>query len=189
MLALRAERHPDVAPPAVRWLPFQLNPQLPPEGMPRAEYVARKFGGRTGVYERVTAVGRTVGIEFAFDRITVQPNTLNAHRVLMRAEDDGLQDAMAETLFRAYFTEGADLTSLDTLADLAAQAGMERAATLAYLSSDEDRAAILDADAYFRERVNGVPYFIFNRRVGVSGAQEAETLLDAFAQALQQTAS
>jgi predicted DsbA family dithiol-disulfide isomerase len=191
MLALRAERHPDVAPPAVRWLPFQLNPQLPPEGIPRAEYVARKFGGRTGVYERVTAVGHSVGIPFAFDRITVQPNTLNAHRLLMRAEDedDGRQEALAEALFRAYFIEGADLTRLDTLADLAAAAGMDRAAALAYLAGDEDRAPLLEADAYFRERVNGVPYFIFNRKVGVSGAQEAEILLDAFEQALRQTTS
>lgn len=185
MLALWRERHPDVAPPAVRWLPFELNPQLPPGGMPRAEYVAQKFGSREGVYDRVTAVGRTVGIEFAFDRITVQPNTFEAHRVLARAEDEGVQDAVAEALFRAYFTEGADLTQRATLADIGASAGMDRAALAAYLDGDEYRDDIREGSGYLRERISGVPYFIVNRRLGISGAQEAEVLLEACERALQ----
>ncbi|MGE5526519.1 MAG: DsbA family protein, partial [Rhodospirillaceae bacterium] len=109
-LAEFRSRHPDAEQPAVRWLPFQLNPQLLPEGMPRADYLERKFGNRKGAYERVTAVGATVGIPFAFDLIKVQPNTVNAHRLLTYADRLGRQDEMAEALFRAYFTQGADLT-------------------------------------------------------------------------------
>jgi predicted DsbA family dithiol-disulfide isomerase len=154
--------------------------------MPRAEYLERKFGNRKGAYERVAAVGRTVGIPFAFDRIAVQPNTVNAHRLLTYAEREGRQDAMAEALFRAYFTQGADLTDPARLAAIAEEAGFDSAAVAAYLAGDEDRAEVLEADGNMRNSgmVNGVPFFIFNRKVGVPGAQEANTLLDALEQSL-----
>lgn len=154
--------------------------------MPRADYVARKFGNRPGAYERVTAVGKSVGIPFAFDRITVQPNTVQAHRLLHHAEQAGVQDAVAEALFRAYFTAGADLTDNRRLGEIAAEAGLDAEAVVAYLLSDADRDEVLQADQYFRTsgQVNGVPYFIFNRKVGVSGAQEAEVLLDALVHSL-----
>lgn len=170
----------------MRWLPFQLNPQLPPEGMPRADYLERKFGNRKGAYERVAAVGKTVGIPFAFDRIAVQANTVNAHRLLTYAEREGRQDAMAEALFRAYFTQGADLTDPMRLAAIAEEAGLDAAAVAAYLAGDEDRAEVLEADGNARNSgmVDGVPFFIFNRKVGVPGAQEATALLDALEQSL-----
>jgi predicted DsbA family dithiol-disulfide isomerase len=170
----------------VRWLPFQLNPQLPPQGMPRADYLERKFGNRKGAYERVAAVGKTVGIPFAFDRIAVQPNTVNAHRLLTYAEREGRQDAMAEALFRAYFTQGADLTDPARLAAIAEEAGLDAAAVAAYLAGDQDRAEVLEADGNARNSgmVDGVPFFIFNRKVGVPGAQEATALLDALEQSL-----
>ena len=92
----------------MRWLPFQLNPDLPEAGIPREEYIARKFGTRgKGVNDRVTRRGRQVGITFAFDKMTVQPNTLNAHRLMLFAERAGRQDELAEALFLAHFTEGA----------------------------------------------------------------------------------
>ncbi len=78
------ERRPDEGEPAVRWLPFQLNPDVPETGIPRQEYLDRKFGpGHAQRYVRVVDVGRQVGIGFAFDRITVQPNTLQAHRLML----------------------------------------------------------------------------------------------------------
>jgi predicted DsbA family dithiol-disulfide isomerase len=179
------ERHPDAPEPAVRWLPFQLNPDLPVTGIPRAEYVARKFGTRgKGNYERVAMVGRTVGIDFAFDKIEVQPNTVNAHRLLVYADRAGNQDAIAEELFKAYFLEGANLTDNALLAKVAARGGLEQEAVVAYLESDEDRAVVKQADAEARSAgIGGVPFFIFNRKVGVSGAQDADVLLDAMLQA------
>ena len=94
-----------------------MNPDLPASGIPRSEYVARKFGARgKGNYERVASVGRTVGIDFAFDKIEVQPNTVNAHRLLIYADRAGKQDAMADELFKAYFLEGANLTDNAALA-------------------------------------------------------------------------
>ena len=177
---------PDVK-PAVRWLPFQLNPDLPSEGIPRVDYIARKFGARgKGNYERVAKVGETVGIPFAFDKIEVQPNTLNAHRLLHYAEQQARQEEVAEALFNAYFIAGANLTDLDTLADVAQQAGLDRAAAKAYLSSDTDRDTVAGADTEARSAgIGGVPYFIFNRAVAVSGAQDPEALLGAMLQSMQ----
>jgi predicted DsbA family dithiol-disulfide isomerase len=182
---LLAEQHPDVK-PAVRWLPFQLNPDLPSEGIPRSEYIARKFGARGNTYERVSKVGETVGIPFAFNKIEVQPNTVNAHRLLHYAEQQGAQDAVAEVLFEAYFINGANITDVDTLADVAAKGGLDRAQARAWLASDAEREVVVGADAEARNAgIGGVPFFIFNRAVGVSGAQDPQTLVDAMVQAMQ----
>ena len=170
----------------MRWLPFQLNPDLPEGGIPREEYVARKFGARgKGVNERVTMAGRQVGIPFAYEKMKVQPNTLNAHRLMLFAERAGRQDELAEELFRAHFTEGANLTDRETLADAAARAGLDRKGAAAYLAGEEDRALIQQADVDARSAgIGGVPFFIFDRKIGVSGAQDPETLLEAMEQAL-----
>lgn len=169
----------------MRWLPFQLNPDLPDAGIPREEYVARKFGSRgKGVNERVVTTGRQLGIGFDYDKMKVQPNTLNAHRLMVFAERAGRQDELAEELFRAHFTEGANLTDADTLAGVAEKAGLDRRVVSAYLASDEDRDAIARADLDARSAgIGGVPFFIFNRNIGVSGAQEPETLVQAMEQA------
>ena len=170
----------------MRWLPFQLNPDLPASGISRREYIERKWGPGRGpeVYSRVAAAGRTVDVAFAFDKITVQPNTLEAHRLLHYAEQHGRQDEMAEVLFKAYFLEGVNLTDRDALAAAAERAGLDREAAAAYLGSDADRERVGQADIEARTAgIGGVPFFIFNRSVGVSGAQEADALLQAMEQA------
>lgn len=172
----------------MRWLPFQLNPDLPEQGIPREEYVARKFGARgKGVNERVTMAGRQVGIAFAYEKMAVQPNTLEAHRLMLHAEREGRQDELAEELFRAHFTEGANLTDRETLAAIAERAGLDRKAAAEYLASDRDRDTIARTDIEARNAgINGVPFFIFNNRIGVSGAQDAAILLDAMEQSLEE---
>src|SRR4051812_29879660 len=145
--------------------------------MPRKDYIERKWGPGRGpeVYSRVAGVGREVGVPFAFENITVQPNTLQAHRLLTYAEREGRQDEVAEVLFKAYFVDGADLTDANVLADVGARGGLDRDATLQYLESDTDRAEVAQADLEARSAgIGGVPFFIFDRKVGVSGAQEAE---------------
>ena len=171
----------------MRWLPFQLNPDLPASGMPRRAYIERKWGPGKGpeVYSRVAGVGRTVGIPFAFENISVQPNTLDAHRLLNYAAREGRQDELSEVLFKGYFIDGMDLTDRAALADAAARAGLDRAAAARFLESDEDRDLVAQADVEARSAgIGGVPFFIFNRRVGVSGAQESDVLLEAMEQAL-----
>ena len=173
----------------MRWLPFQLNPDLPAEGITRAEYIAKKFGARGNTYERVRLVGESVGIPFAFDKIQVQPNTLNTHRLLGYAEQHGRQQEVAEVLFNAYFIEGANLTDVDTLAGIAKRGGLDEAAAKAYLASDADREAVANADIQARQAgIGSVPFFIFNQAVAVSGAHEPETLLQAMLQSMQERA-
>lgn len=178
---------PDEPTPAVRWLPFQLNPDVPVEGMSRQAYIERKFGpGGARNYSRIAGVGTEVGIDFAFDAITVQPNTLNAHRLLHHAARTGREDAVAESLFRGYFEQGAVLTDLAELTRLGARAGLDPEILAAYLASDEDRDLVLAMDLQARQAgIGGVPFFIFNRKVAVSGAHEPETLLSAMKQSLE----
>ena len=115
----------------------------------------------------------------------MQPNTLNAHRLLNYAEQHARQGEVAEVLFNAYFIEGANLTDIDTLAGIAQKAGLDQAAAKAYLASDADRDTVANADTEARNAgIGGVPFFIFNCAVGVSGAQEADTLVDAMKQAM-----
>ncbi len=169
----------------MRWLPFQLNPDLPESGISRAEYLQRKFGTPNRSYAHVAAAGRTVGIAFAFDKIHIQPNTINAHRLMHYADQQGRQDEAAEALFRAYFIEGAKLTDIGTLADIGAHAGLDRSALADYLANDADRELVQTADIKARsDGIQGVPFFMFNRKVGVSGAQEPEVLLQAMLQAV-----
>jgi predicted DsbA family dithiol-disulfide isomerase len=184
-LALYAKTHPDAPAPAVTWRPFQLNPGMPDEGMAREEYVRRKFGGQSGaVYERVAAVGREVGIPFAFDRISRQPNTLAAHSLIELAEARGAQDALVEALFRAYFLDGVDLTARENLVAIATGAGLDRSEVEAWLDNTNARDLAGAEDQRAREiGIEGVPFFIFNGRVAVSGAHPAEALLDAMKQA------
>ena len=172
----------------MRWLPFQLNPDLPEEGISREEYVTRKFGARgKGVNERVTMAGRQVGIPFDYGKMQVQPNTLNTHRLMHFAERAGKQNELAEELFRAHFTEGANLTDRETLAGIAERAGLDRKAAAVYLAGDADRDQIARAEVEARSAgIGGVPFFIFNRKVGVSGAQDPEALLEAMEQALSE---
>lgn len=181
-LELYARARPGAPAPKVSFHPFQLNPDLPPEGMPRADYVARKWGGRSSadVYARVSGVGRSVGIGFEFDRILRQPNTKAAHALIALAADLGVQPGVKEAMMRAYFIDGRDLTDIDTLVAVAEGAGLDPTRARAHLADPDALRAIDGADRQARSMgVEGVPFFIFNRRYAVSGAQEAQTLVDA----------
>lgn len=174
----------------MRWLPFQLNPDIPEEGIARADYLRRKFGSPNHSYARVAAVGTSVGIPFAFDKIQVQPNTVKAHRLMHYAEQHGRQDEVAEELFRAYFIEGANLTDIETLARVGERAGLNFRVLSDYLAGNTDQDLVTAADIEARNAgIGGVPFFIFNRKIGVSGAQEPEDLLQAMLQAAEQAES
>jgi len=184
-LHLLAAQEPDTKIEVV-WRPFELNPQLPAEGMERSRYLELKFGNRApDIYARVGAVGRSVGIEFAFERIVRQPNTLPAHQLIELARESNRQDAVVEALFRAYFLDGQDLSQADNLVQIAAAAGLDAAAAVACLADDAQRAAVAEREEQARELgVGGVPFFIFAGQLAVSGAQDAEVLVRAFRQAV-----
>ena len=162
--------------PEMGWLPFQLNPGMPKEGMPRAEYRKAKFGSLERSREldaRVVAEGRSEGIAFAFERIERTPNTAAAHRLIALAED---QNTVVSALFRAYFEEGKDIGDPQVLDEIASGCGVrgwpERAPDVSALE-EEVRAMGITA----------VPTFIFDRRSGISGAYPAETLAGAIREA------
>lgn len=176
---------------AVRWHPFQLNPELPRDGISRRRYVETKFGGperAAEIYARITAAGATVDVPFAFDTIARQPNTLDAHRLIAWAQEPakkgGDAEMIVERLFRAYFLEGRFIGDRDELAALAADAGYDAVEARAFLDSDALAEAVASADRRAHESgISGVPFFIFNGRTAVSGAQEPEVLHDAIVQA------
>jgi predicted DsbA family dithiol-disulfide isomerase len=177
----------------VRWHPFELNPDLPTEGIERRQYVEKKFGGAgraAGIYERVGAVGAAAGIPFAFERIARQPNTRNAHRLVAWAQARGDAGPLVERLFRAFFLEGRDPGDNDVLAAIAGESGHDAAAARAMLESGEGRDDVAAAERRAHEiGIGGVPFFIFNGRLAVSGAQEAPVLAGAIAEAAKSRAA
>jgi len=180
-------------PVEVTWRPFQLDPTLPPDGKDRSAYLEEKFGGperAAAIYDRVREAGREEGIAFAFDKITRSPNTLDAHRLIRWAAQEGVQDAMVERLFELYFLEGADLTRQETLVEAAVAAGMERQVVARLLAGAADRMATEQEIAAAQHMgVTGVPCFILDGKYAVMGAQPAATLASAIRQVYAERAS
>jgi predicted DsbA family dithiol-disulfide isomerase len=171
----------------VSWHPFQLNPDLPREGIDRRVYLETKFGGpvrASAIYERVRAAGKTVGIDFAFEKIERQPNTQDAHRLVSWAQAQGDAENLVEQLFRAYFLDGRSVGDREVLAAIAGEAGLSAADARTFLATEEGTDAIAAMGRRVRELgVTGVPFFIFDGKVAVSGAQEAPVLVDAMREA------
>jgi predicted DsbA family dithiol-disulfide isomerase len=174
-------------PVAVIWRPFQLDPSVPPEGMDRKAYMIGKFGSLDAIapaHERLTAMGREVGIDYRFDDMERAANTLDAHRLIRWAAAEGKQTDVVERLFRANFTEVRDIGNPDVLADIAGEAGMDRAIVAKRLASDEDKASVREEiDEAQRIGVTGVPCFIIDRKYAIAGAHPAEAIADAIRKA------
>jgi predicted DsbA family dithiol-disulfide isomerase len=186
-LELFAGEYPTAPAPTMTWLPFQLNPDMPAEGMSREEYVERKFGRPAHeVYERVRTAGEAVDIAFAFDSIDQQPNTIKAHALVDLAAQYELQPQVKEALMHAYFCDGVDLTDDAELGAVATRCGVPVQSVIQRLQDKEALARIATQDAKLRELgITGVPFFIFNQTVAISGAQPAEALLAAMVQSLE----
>ncbi|SHE54446.1 Predicted dithiol-disulfide isomerase, DsbA family [Loktanella atrilutea] len=163
----------------LEWHPFQLNPDMPADGMDRRTYLERKFGGKEAavkayapVVERAEAAGLTLNL----DRIARTPNTLDAHRLIHWAGIEKQQTSMVDQLFNAYFVEGRDISDHEVLADLADVVGLDAAIVTRLLASDADVQDIRDRDAHSRKMgIDAVPTFIVANRHAVPGAQPVET--------------
>jgi predicted DsbA family dithiol-disulfide isomerase len=162
---------------ATRWLPYQLNPGMPPEGVDRARYRARKFGSLERSQQmdaQVAQAGRAVGLDFRHDRMLRTPNTVEAHRLVRLAEPSGRQDAVMEAVFRAYFQEGRDIGDRAVLAAIGAEAGLDAAALEAFADGFEGREEVLAEDHAMRSAgLSGVPSFVLDRHLLFSGALPA----------------
>lgn len=193
--ALQLPQAANLPPVHIRWHPFQLNPDLPQEGVPRKQYLEDKFGGperAKEIYARVGAAGQAVGLQLNFDAIQQQANTLSAHALIAYAQAHPSNDAentlgndIKERILNAYFVEGRFVGSVVVLVDIAVAAGLNAEEVRAHLSNPQTRQDVSDADAQARQMgISGVPFFIFNQKVAVSGAQDPDALLAAMQQAL-----
>jgi predicted DsbA family dithiol-disulfide isomerase len=171
----------------VRWHPFQLNPQMPKAGMNRKEYRSAKFGSwerSLALDAQVAAAGKTEGILFAHDKMVRTPNTLDAHRFIWLAEQEGVQDAVVEAIFRAYFTEGRDISDVPTLLNVVRGAGLDWSRAESLLNGEEGMEVIRAAEERARrDGVQGVPFYVINGTLAVAGAREPSDFLAAFQQA------
>jgi len=168
------ENHPF----AIQWHPFQLNPEMPADGMDRRVYLETKFGGPDSAaqaYAPVVEQARAAGLTIDFDAIARTPNTLDAHRLIHWAGIERRQHATVGALFEAYFVEGRDIGDHDVLADVADSVGLDASVILRLLTSETDRSDIAERDTKAREMgVSSVPTFIVAGKHAVPGAQSPE---------------
>ena len=186
------EKHPGVR-FQFNWLPYFLNPDTPPAGESYRAYLEAKFGGARQVDAlqlEIADAGRGDGVEFNFERIATRPNTLNAHRLLYRAQSMGHPPgqiaALVERLFVAHFQRGEDIGSDATLAAIAVECGDRQESVSDFLASYEGVAQVKSLVAKVSGLgVTGVPFFIIQRRLAVSGAQSAVAIAAAILQAME----
>jgi predicted DsbA family dithiol-disulfide isomerase len=173
---------------SVRWRPFQLDPTIPPEGMDRASYIASKFPPEriAEIHHHLEKLGAELGIDFAFDKITRSPNTMNAHRLICWSYAQGTQSALVAALFQAYFVQGRDIGDADVLCEIAAQHGLDAENVRIWLADDLDRNSIAhEIQSAQNMGIQGVPFFIIDGKFGLSGAQPSEQIVLAIKKALE----
>ncbi|KHA52305.1 DsbA family oxidoreductase [Sulfitobacter geojensis] len=169
--------HPN-HPFVIEWHPFQLNPDMPAQGMDRRAYLEGKFGGKEGAvraYAPVVEHAEKAGLKINFEAMQRTPNTLNAHRLIHWAGIEGRQTAAVAALFQAYFVDARDIGDAEVLADIADGIEMDAAVVTRLLDTDEDVQAIRDRDAHSRKMgISSVPTFIVGNQHAVPGAQPPE---------------
>lgn len=178
--------HAGEPPPIVRWHPFELNPDLPEQGIGRAQYLQAKFGTSNleQIYANVRRAAAAIDLTINIDAIARQPNTRLLHALIAAAPDEASQQRIVEALFNAYFIDGADLTDRAQIQSIASNAGFAGGTIDAVLTDPAASAAVADAQAQARRLgISGVPFFIFNQSVAVSGAQGVQALGKAIEQA------
>ncbi|WP_374375534.1 DsbA family oxidoreductase [Dongia sp.] len=181
MRALTQRPQPDLK---LRWRAFQLNPGMPMGGIDRSQYMTAKFGSlerAQRVFDNVARVGRHEGIDFRFDLVRRTPNTLRSHRLIQAASRIGRESLLLDHLFRAYFSEGIDIGDAEILVRLAEDVGLPSDIAHSAVNGLPEIDTALNEDFQSRRLgITGVPYFIFNGRFGLSGAQEPEVLYNMF---------
>jgi predicted DsbA family dithiol-disulfide isomerase len=169
----------------VHWRPFELNPDMPAAGIDRKSYRSRKFGSweqAQALDRQVAQVGAEEGIRFAFERMATTPNTLEAHRLIWLAAEQGVRSAVVEALFHAYFEDALNVGDRGVLTAVATDAGMD---VREFLESDRGRDAVAGEELTARRvGVSGVPFFLMGGAIPVSGAQPPEALAAAMFSAL-----
>ncbi len=168
----------------VEYFPFELNPQIPAGGIDQKAYLTSKFGS-DAKYEQltghVTRIAAGEGIVFDYAAQRVSPNTRDAHRLIQLAGEAGLQAQLVEAFYKAYFTDGVDLSRKENLISVAAGAGMDPDKTALFLDSNTGTVEVEMAEKELHQLgISGVPFFIIDNKYGISGAQSPEAFIKAF---------
>jgi predicted DsbA family dithiol-disulfide isomerase len=159
----------------INWLPFELDPTLPTQSINKLEHYKKKFGpARTAqMLPYMKETGKGEGINFSYGGNI--GNTINSHRLVEWAKKQNQQDQMINALFRAYFEEEKDIADINTLADIAASIGLDRAAALSFLQGDQYRDEVVKEIGVAKQaEISGVPHFKFNNTIEISGAQDSQ---------------
>ena len=176
-------------PSEVSWYPFQINPDMPPEGLPFDVYIKNRFGSPSNiepVLEHLAEEGAAAGIQFRFDKLRHVPNTLPVHQLMQAAETLGAnQSALAEDLMSAFFEEGRNIGERGVLVDIAEPHGISAAETGKAVGSDQLRQMVVTRESQVRASgLAGAPGFLLNRRLLVVGAQSTDNIVNAFDRAM-----
>lgn len=165
----------------ISWKPYELHPEIPQNGYDKKLYLEQKFGnsyGRQSPYKQIEEIGSSLGFEFNFSKTKRIPNTFNAHRLLWKAGKDGLQTELSQALFKAYFTDGRDVGSIEVLSDIADEVGMKKLETKEFLNSKEGGQETADEEMSFIEKsIGAVPTYFINNKYIIQGGQEPETFI------------
>jgi predicted DsbA family dithiol-disulfide isomerase len=175
--------------PVLRWRPFQLRPDLPTPSRPWTEFMNEKFGGAHAaqpVFDHLTRLGHDVGLDFRFDRMTAAPNTAEAHRLILRAGAAGREWAAADALFAAHFRDGLDVGNVATLREVGIAIGLSPADLDTHLDCDDGADEVRESQRIAGELgITGVPFYVLNGRLGISGAQHPDVIVRAIDEALR----
>lgn len=163
----------------IHFSPFELNPDMPPEGRDQKAYLAQKFGGEERyqqVTDHVTEIARAEGLSFHYEKQSTSPNTRMAHRIIWYARQVGKQAVVKEAFLKAYFENGVDLSKKENMVAVAVTAGLSKERIESLLNTDEGEAEVEMAERISQQRgISGVPFYIINNQYGLSGAQPSET--------------
>ena len=186
---LEGALHAVQGPSEISWYPYQLNPDMPEDGISLDEYLSLRFGNPANiqpVLDKLTAEGEFENIGFHFDKIERVPNTLRAHQVMYLAETEGRdQSALAEVLMKAFFERGEDIGDVEILTELAGRQGLSQTDVARIINDDAAKQVVLSREAQVRASgIGGVPGYLLNRRLLVIGAQDKDALVNAFDRAM-----
>ena len=165
----------------INWKPYELHPEIPENGYDKKLYMQQKFGdfsGKASPYKQIEQIGKTLGFDFNFSKAERIPNTFNAHRLLWKAKEMGLQTELSEALFKCYFTEGKDIGSKEILLEVAVEVGMDLDTIKSFLDSKEGGQETADEEMNFIEKsIGAVPTYFINEKYIIQGGQEPETFV------------
>lgn len=168
---------------ALRWRPFQLQPDLPPEGHDFRAVLEQKYGNwdrAVQMFGRLRQMGSEEGLTFDFESIEVAPNTADAHRLVLWAQEQAAGDAMSTALFQAYFSEARNVSDWEVLVDCAAEVGLDPEPARTLLAGTEYTETVRESQKQAQRRgVTGVPCYVFGEQHAVMGAQSVDTLTEA----------